>query len=169
MKKNIFLKLLKWAFFAYVAYAAMIGTYTLMRPYIIIIYNGMMAPAPMPVYLPNGFIYDRDSERQYAASNAIYDKDWYNKDRERVVMGDVKDVMWYGDTIYGFRQGLAREPYYYICTYGDDCSDSQHLKEVDFIRILKEKKLPAYDSHIAKTYDQLLREQSKTNIGRHGG
>ena len=86
-----------------------------------------------------------------------------------MVIGDVKDVMWYEDTIYGFRQGLAREPYYYICTYGNDCSDSQHLKEADFIRILKEKKLPAYDSRIAKTYNQLLWDQSKTNIGKKGG
>lgn len=169
MKKNIFLKLLKWVFFAYVAYAAMIGTYNLIRPYIIIFYNGMMAPAPFPIYLPNGFIYDRDSECQYASPKAIYDKDWYNKDRKRVVIGDVKDVMWHEDTIYGFRQGLAKEPYYYICTYGNDCSGLQHLKETDFIRILKEKKLPAYDSHIAKTYNQLLLEQSKTDIGKKGG
>ncbi|MDB2414378.1 hypothetical protein N9W34_01240 [Rickettsiales bacterium] len=167
--KAISKRIIKWGSISYVAIAAIVGTVVMAWPFIVLFYNGMMAPAPFPIYLPNGFIYDRDSERQYASPKAIYDKDWYNKDRERVVIGDVKDVMWHEDTIYGFRQGLAREPYYYICTYGSDCSDSQHLKEADFIRILKERKLPAYDSRIAKTYDQLLWEQSKTDIGKKGG
>lgn len=114
----------------------------------------------MPVYLPNGFIYSRDTEREYGAPKAIYDKAWHVKDRKRVIMGDVKDIMWHNKTVYGFRRGLANEPYYYICTYAEDCSNTQHLTETDFIHMLEEKGLPAYESGKARTYDELLRDQS---------
>lgn len=65
---------IKWGFRIYIIIATLAGTIVMAWPFIVLGYNGLMAPAPMPVYLPNGFIYDRDSERKYAAPNAIYDK-----------------------------------------------------------------------------------------------
>lgn len=157
-------RIILWGFKGYVAIAAVVGTVVMAWPFVVLMWNGFFAPAPMPVYLPNGFIYGHDWSSQYGAPNVIRDKN-----NNAVIMADVRDVMWHGKTVYGFRRGLASEPYYYICTYGEDCSDTQHLTEADFIRMLKEKNLPPYDSHIAQTYDQLLREQSKTDIGKKGG
>lgn len=159
--KRVLCLVLKWGFWAYVTLVALIGTGVLLYPVILVLYNGWFAPAPMPIHLPNGFIYERDTERRYGLPRAIYDKEWHEKDRKSVVMGDVKNVMWHENSVYGFRRGLAKEPYYYICTYGEDCSDTQHLTEVEFKRLLKEQKLPAYDAHIAKTYDALLWRQSR--------
>ena len=154
--------LIKFSFIAYIAYAAFIGTGDIYRYYALLWHNSK-APAPMPLYLPNGFIYDHDWGQRYSV-DIIKDQN-----ENIIIMADVKDVMLYEDTIYGFRQGLAKEPYYYICTYADDCSKTQHLKEIDFIRMLKEKGLPEYISQIAQTYDQLLLEQSKTDIRKKAG
>lgn len=162
--KKIFRKLIKWIFLAYIAYATLIGTTVLIWPYIVLLYNGTMAPAPFPVYLANGFIYDRDENSVHGTPKLIKDKN-----NNIIIMSNVVDIMWYKDTIYGYRRGLAKEPYYYICTYGEDCLDTQHLKEVDFIKMLQDKNLPPYDSSVAQTYDQLLWEQSKTDIGKKGG
>lgn len=46
------------------------------------------------------------------------------KGRKRIVMSNVRDVMWHGNTIYGFRQRLAKEPY---------CSSAPLEKTVRFI------------------------------------
>jgi len=154
--------LIKFGFIAYIAYAALIGTRAIYRDYALLWRNNK-APAPMPVYLPNGFIYDHDWGQRYSV------KIIKDQNKNKIIMADVKDVMVHENTIYGFRLGLAREPYYYICTYADDCSKTQHLKEVDFIRILKERGLPEYISRIAQTYDELLLVQSKTDIGKKGG
>ena len=161
--KDILRKIPKWGLMAYVAYAAFIGTQSLISDYTVMIHNHN-TPAPMPVYLSNGFIYDDAPGPSWGGSSAIYDKN-----ENVVIIADVRNVMWHEDTIYGFRLGLAGEPYYYVCTYGEDCSGTQHLTEMEFIRMVKERGLPAYDSHVAQTYYQLLQEQSKTDIGQYGG
>ncbi len=157
-------RIIKWIGLIYVMVAALVGTVVMAWPFIVLFYNGMMAPAPMPVYLPNGFIYEHDWNAKRGVSNVIKDKN-----NNVIIISDVRDVIWHENTIYGYRRGIAKEPYYYICTYGENCSNTQHLNEADFIRILKEKNLPEYDSRIAKTYGQLLLKQSKTNIGKKGG
>lgn len=162
-KKKTIRRLFVFVAYAYVALATLVGTGVMLYPFVLVGYNGLMAPAPMPVYLANGFIYALERGSPYIR-NIVSDKEG-----NKVIMSDVVNIMWHERTIYGFRRGLGREPYYYICTYGDDCSKSQHMKEVDFIRVLKEKNMPEYSSHVAKTYDQLLWEQSKTDIGKHGG
>ncbi len=161
--KRIVKKIIKWVCITYVAIAALVGTVVMAWPFVVIFYNGVFAPAPLPIYLPNGFLYQIDFDAPYH-SYIITDKN-----KKRVVIADVRDVMWHKDTVYGYRRGLAKEPYYYICTYGKSCSDTQHLNEADFIRLLEERRLPPYDSRKAQTYDQLLSEQSKTDIGKHGG
>ena len=162
IKKNLKL-IIKYICITYVVIATLVGTAVMSIPFILSGYNAFFAPAPMPIYLPNGFIYDRDREQRY---RVFVVKD---QNENKIIMADVKDIMVHENTIYGFRLGLAREPYYYICTYGDDCSKTQHLKEIDFIRLLKERDLPEYISRIAQTYDQLLLIQSKTDIGKKGG
>jgi len=157
-------KILKWTLTIYVGIAASVGTAVIAWPFITLLYNAVLAPAPLPVYLPSGFVYEIDRDANRGLPTCIKDMSG-----QVVVMPDVRDVMLYGEMIYGFRRGLAEEPYYYICTHGKDCSQTQHLTEMDFIQQLKEKGLPKYDARLAKTYDQLLREQSKTGVGKHGG
>lgn len=165
--RSIILTAMKWLGILYITFATLVGTTFMAWPLIVLLYNGMMAPAPMPVYLPNGFVYDRDRERHDGAPKAIYEKDQHYAGKP-AVMGNVKDVMWHENTVYGFRLGPSNEPYYFVCTYGADCTDTQNLREQEFLRMLKAKGLPQYQSREARTYDQLLREQSKTYTGKGG-
>ncbi|HCR85446.1 MAG TPA: hypothetical protein DIV86_02095 [Alphaproteobacteria bacterium] len=158
----MFKKILKYFFILYLIITCLVGTFVISWPFIVLLYNGTFAPAPMPVYLPNGFIYDSDPDSKY------YSKAILDEEKSIIIDGYVKDVMWYEDFIYGYRTGPAREPYYYICKYGDDCSYSQNYSEREFKRKVKEYKLPEYNSRDAHTYDSLLWEQSKTYKGKGG-
>lgn len=126
------------------------------RPLIVLGYNGLLAPAPMPVRLPNGFVYEPERRQGHGPTEIISDADG-----NTIVMADVIGIMWHEHTVYGLRLGLSNEPYYFVCTYGEDCTDTQHLRETEFIRIVREKELPEYTARKARTYRQLLREQSK--------
>lgn len=155
-------KIFLWGLLAYVAVAAVIGTYVMAWPFIVLGYNGLIAPAPMPVYLPNGFVYESDWD------SPQHDYIIKDKDEQKIVIGDVIGVMWHGTSVYGFRLGLSNEPYYFVCTYGKDCKNDQHLREAEFIQMLKDKDLPAYTASKARTYEQLLWIQSKHYKG-YGG
>lgn len=156
--------LLKWGVRVYVMVAAVIGTLVIGRAVWVVVWNAAFAPAPLPVHLPNGFIYQPDYSARIGVQQLIADKEG-----KTIIASDVKNIMWHGNVIYGFRRGLAGEAYYYLCAYGDDCEATQHLNETDFKRALTQKKLPPYHYGWAKTYQDLLWEQSKTAISKTGG
>ena len=117
----------------------------------------------MPIYLQNGFVYDYDRTSNHSKRMII------GSDKTNNISSDVKKIMWQKDIIYGYRTGHAGEIYYFICKYGENCSDSQHYNDVQFNILLKQKSLPEFSYQDAKSYDELLSEQSKTSVGKKGG
>ena len=166
--KKLILKVMKLLLICYVAYATWVGTAFLLKTYNIIIYNSM-APAPMPVWIPNGFSYSPDWGAPGVANHITY-RDSHDGHGEEVIKSDVRKVMWHDDWIYGYRRGHAGEIYYFICQYGNDCSASQSYKDIEFDRLLKEYGLPEFTSWDSKGYDELLREQDAKGINTgYGG
>lgn len=157
------MKVIKGIILLYILYAAFIGTKSLFNYYSLLWYNNR-APAPMPVWLPNGFYYSPDWDVA-GVNNHITDKD----DQE-VIASDVKKVMWHDDFVYGYRTGHAGEVYYFICKYGENCSNSQSYKDIEFNKLLKKYNLPEFTSWDSKSYDKLLWEQRENGIDTsHGG
>lgn len=157
-------KILSWGVRIYIAIAALVGTAVMAYPFVLVLYNGLMAPAPMPIHLPNGFKYTHDWTGTYSGLVIT------SGDEQHIVIAkDVKRIMWHGDTVYGYRRGHAGEVYYFICAAQQDCTDTQHYSDTEFNRLIKEKGLPEFSSRQAKSYDVLLREQSKTSVGKKGG
>ncbi len=160
---KIIRKIIKWVVIAYIAYATFIGTQSLFRDYALL-WSNATAPAPMPVLLPNGFYYSPDWDTS-VVNNHITD----NSEKE-VVASDVRAVMWHEGWVYGYRIGHAGEVYYFICRYGQDCSQSQSYKDIEFNKLLKEYGLPEFTNWKKKGYDELLREQKRKGIDTgHGG
>lgn len=74
--------------------------------------------------MPNGFVYKKNSGPY--GGKIITDAAGHI-----VVHENVKWVSWEGDTIYGRRIGISgMEDYSFRCVYGEDCSQSQHLRPV---------------------------------------
>jgi hypothetical protein len=69
--------------------------------------------------------------------------------------------MWSGQTIYGYRQGLVNEIYYFLCIYGEDCSRTQNLNDVELAALLKKMGLPEFDMYKAKHQEELMRDEWK--------
>mgnify|MGYP000716499128 CR=1 FL=1 len=162
--------LMQRIFKIYVIIATIVGTITLSLPVTgpvvygiyVIAYNGM-APAPLSIILPNKFVYDTDHNKE-RLQYALFDKDPTFDKQPPVVNGDVRDIMLAEDYIYGYR----REYYYFICQYGHDCSDTQHLKRSELDTRLEALGLPQYNWRDAKSYDQLLPAYAKTWKGTGG-
>lgn len=159
-------KILHCIFRIYFVIAALVGTAVISYPFIVLFYNALYAPAPLPVMLPNGFIYE-DDHNVYGVNQHIVDRE--NKE---IIAADVISIMWSGNTVYGFRRGPAGEGYYFICNYGEDCSKSQNYNDIEFTRLLKEKGLPEFTRWERKTYEQLLKKEGKIDgvtVMRKGG
>lgn len=147
-------KILKWFVITYIAIATLIGTAVIgtfiFYPIILMGYNHF-APAPMPVLLPNGFYWNGDG--------SVADQE-----HKEIIAPKVKYIMWYQEWVYGYRKGPAYEKYYFICKYGDDCTKSQHLNDIEFKQKLKEYSLPDFDGEKMKDYSELLDEQNAKGI-----
>lgn len=164
-KKSVIRKVLRWFFLVYVGLAAVIGTLVMAYPFFLIVYNNQ-APAPLPVRLPNGFIYQPDEDRKYGVNEHITDEN-----EKEIIASNVQKVMWHEDWVYGYRTGVAGEIYYFICKYGTDCSKSQNYTDLEFNSELAKNGLPEFSNWAAKSYDELLSDENKNGatIMSHGG
>lgn len=64
-----------------------------------------------------------------------------------IVYSDVKRFVESGKTIYGYRKDLHGNPFYFICDYGQNCTDSQNLTDVQLRQVIEKRHLPLYTSN----------------------
>lgn len=160
---SLLLLLFRYGFKLYALVAIVVGTVVMAWPFVLVLHNAT-APAPMPVWLPNDFSYSHDWDTPASNNHITY------RDGTEVIKSDVRKVMWYDDWVYGYRIGHAKEVYYFICQHGQDCSNSQSYKDIEFNSLLKKHGLPEFTNWDSKGYDTLLKEQVAKGIDTgHGG
>ncbi len=157
MIKNIWRFIVMWVFRPYLLVAALVGTCVMAYPLVLTLYNNQ-ALAPMPVYLPNGFIYRHDTNTPSVTYHIT------NKRGYEVIRSNVKAIMWHEDWVYGYRVGHAKEVYYFICRYGEDCADHQSYQDIAFDQLLRWHGLPRFTHAQKKSYDELLKAQHKSGV-----
>lgn len=154
-QKVSFRKACKWIFIIYVAVAALKGTQDFLYP-VRLLYHNATAPAPMPVLLANGFYFKYKPETPGRTEFHITDES-----KNEAIASNIVRIMLHNDWVYGYRIGHANEVYYFICKYGEDCSNSQSYKDIEFNQLLKKYGLPEFIKRKAKTYYEFLKEQDK--------
>lgn len=108
------------------------------------------------VPLRSGFIYEYDM--QDGSLNGHHLRDQSNR---VVIYSDVKRFLESGDTIYGYREDLHGNPFYFICAYGEDCAATQNLTDAELRKIIAERKLSLYTSNSGTGRDDLMREMER--------
>ena len=103
--------------------------------------------------LPNGFQIQPSYKSEFESSRI---KD---QNGNTIIYPSVIKFMWHEDYIYGFRRGSIEEIYYFVCKYGDDCTDKQHLNDIEFEQILIGKGLPEFSRRSAKSLRDLNEEK----------
>lgn len=110
------------------------------------------------VPLQSGFIYHYDM--QDGSVDGHHLRDQHNR---VIVYSDVIRFMESDKTIYGYRRDLHGNPFYFTCTYGEDCSDTQNLTDVDLRKIIAERKLPLYTENSGMSRSDFRREIERFN------
>jgi hypothetical protein len=89
--------------------------------------------------LQSGFVYHYDMQDGSLDGHHLEDKQG-----KVIVYSDVIRFVESSKTIYGYRKDLHDNPFYFICDYGGDCTDTQNLTDVELRKIIKERNLPLY-------------------------
>ena len=93
------------------------------------------------VPLNSGFLYIDDMKDGSKDGHNLSDKNG-----RIIIYSDVKRFVESGNTIYGYREDLNGNPFYFICDYGQDCIDSQNLTDAQLRKIIDDRHLPLYTS-----------------------
>lgn len=131
---------LKWTFRIYVMMTALLGmlvTHYFVTGYI---YTEFV-PKSLPVKLENGFIYASYPDP------CVGEKTLLDATGRIAVEGNVRDLGIYGKTVYGSRRVTSEGTLvnrYFICAYGDDCSQTQDYTEKEFEEEVKNRNLPPF-------------------------
>ncbi|MDB2414384.1 hypothetical protein N9W34_01270 [Rickettsiales bacterium] len=112
--------------------------------------------------LHSGFMYVNDTKDGSKDGHNLSDKNG-----KIIVYSDVKRFVESGNTIYGYRKDLQGNPFYFICDYGKDCSNSQNLTDVELRKIVEERHLPLYTSNSGMERNDFKR-QLKVFYKKHG-
>jgi hypothetical protein len=104
------------------------------------------------VPLRSGFVYHYDMKDGSLNGHHLRDQ------KGRVVIhSDVIHFVEDGTTIYGYRKDIEGNPFYFICTYGEDCLHSQHLNDAELRSIVEARNLNLYTSSSGTHKKELLR------------
>jgi hypothetical protein len=105
------------------------------------------------VHLDNGFVYSPDN--WHDDYRVITDKKG-----NVIVPKDVYGLMIKGKTIYGPRKYLStggmHKNFFFICTYGEDCSKTQNYSKTEFNEEIKKRNLPPFDWKKMKNRRELI-------------
>jgi hypothetical protein len=74
------------------------------------------------------------------------------------ISSDIKKFVESNNTVYGYREDLHNNPFYFICEHGKDCTDTQNLTDVKLRKIIQERKLPLYTSSHGVSHDDFIQE-----------
>lgn len=110
-------------------------------------------PEIKPIQLESGFVIERKWIDDFKTVTHVLEN------TSTVVQADVIHFMQYDKVIYGYRKDVNQNPYYFLCTLGQDCSNTQNFNDTEFQKIIKQRKLPAYDLMNAKNYEFFLPNQ----------
>jgi len=101
----------------------------------------LAAPKSVPIDLGNGFIY-AEQPSPYHDSRMLTDENG-----NVLIQRDVRRVLISGKRVYGSKLVFDRSGgklTYYICTFGEDCSDTQNYSKDELQKILKKRNLPPF-------------------------
>lgn len=115
------------------------------------------------VPLHSGFIYEYDMQDGSLDGHHLSDAHHHV-----VVYSDVKRFVESGKTIYGYRVDLQGNPFYFICDYGDDCSNSQNLTDVELRKIIEKRHLPILYTSSSGTSRSDLKQEIKQFYKKYG-
>lgn len=101
-------------------------------------YYTAFVPKSLPVPLGNGFVYADGPNPD------IEEKVLYNEHGQVIVRGDIEEMIIYRTTVYGWRYEHPFERRYFICAYGDDCTDSQDYTDTAFESARQARGLPPF-------------------------
>lgn len=135
--------------FAYMFLAAACSTFTYTNLYL---HRHFYSIVPFGTYAPleGGFIF---------SSRLNGEPFWgISDDTGNAVVSKVTALKTHGNIIYGQRDlGIAgREYTYFICSYGDDCSDTQNYGDVVLNKELEKMGLPPFNPWRADAREDLL-------------
>lgn len=108
------------------------------------------------VPLHSGFIYVNDMKDGSKDGHNLSDKNG-----KVIIYSDVKRFVESGNAVYGYREDLQGNPFYFICNYGDDCTNSQNLTDIQLRKIIEERHLPLYTSNSGMDRDDFKRQLKK--------
>ena len=135
-----FRKYIFWGWKAYKLLAIIAGSLGFL--YIALAFIFLMPPERVydfEIPLQSGFVYHYDMQDGSLDGHHLEDKQG-----KVIIYSDVIRFVESGKMIYGYRKDLHDNPFYFICDYGEDCTDTQNLTDVDLRKIIKERNLPLY-------------------------
>lgn len=128
----------KFLFKAYVVLTALVGTVVISEAYFYKRYSDFV-PQNIPVPLGNGFVYTTNPD--FGRS----DKVLVDAQGVLVVYGSIRSLAVEGNTVYGYRDPVLSDAFFYfICTYGENCTESQDYDDVTFKNLLAARGLPPF-------------------------
>ena len=146
-----------WKSYKFIAF--MLGTLILMNAIFWISYYYIIPAKQDDIFhLESGFYFTYDMHDSRVGSYRIADNNG-----KTIVSSDVKEFMQHEQTIYGYREALANEVYYFICSYGDDCTNSQNMTDIEFNKNLIEQGLPDFSKSKRQNYWSILEQQQKND------
>lgn len=147
-------KLVLWGWKAYRLLAITAGSLVFL--YVVFALIVLLPPVKtydLVVPLQSGFVYHYDMQDGSVDGHHLEDKQG-----TVIVYSDVINFVESGKIIYGYRTDLHGNPFYFICSYGNDCSTTQNLTDVELRRIIKDRQLPLYTANGGISRSALERE-----------
>lgn len=113
-------------------------------------------PLPIiPIALPSDYYFSINSKESGLRTHIT------DQNGKEIIKSDVSKIMLHDKWLYGIREDLAGQTYYFLCKYGQSCAKQQNYNDVEFADLIEKHRLPPFRNYEAKNYFELLRAQAQ--------